>query len=286
VSEPERHHYLPIFYLNGWAGADGKITRYYRPFRDVVSHPIAPVNTGYENGLYRLEGYPVEVRNAVEKDYMAKVVDGPAADALRLLLSGGYGEMPPPLQIAWTRFLLSLFFRTPRMVNTIIQEAARNLRSSLEQNPEEYENVRTENHPPTLVEFVERATPHLLTEVGKSFLPGIIDNQKLGNAILGMAWSVWTLHDGRVPDLLTGDSPICTSHGVGDQRCVIYLPIGPRKAFFASRERRTLNHVFSHGPAQVAKNLNATIVHQAERYVFGSSASHLRFVENRLRRGG
>jgi hypothetical protein len=32
------------------------VIRYHRPVNDVVTHPIAPKNTGFERGLYRLDG--------------------------------------------------------------------------------------------------------------------------------------------------------------------------------------------------------------------------------------
>ena len=215
---------------------------------------------------------------------MAKVVDGPASEALRVLLAGDASRLVPELQIAWMRFLLSLFFRTPRMVKNIAEEAERNLRKSFEEKPEEYESLRTADHSPTLVEWVERNLPHLFTEAGKSFLPGIIDSTKLGNTILQMQWSVWTRHERmNAHDLLTSDSPIFTSGGLGNPDCVLALPISPAKAFFASRNVAKLKAVFSHGPANVARQLNASMVNQAERSVFASNDGHVRFVEKRLR---
>jgi hypothetical protein len=72
--------YLPVFYLNQWARPDGKVIRYHRPVGDVVTHPIAPKNTGYERGLYRLDGYAEAQRNAIETDFMSAVVEGRAAE--------------------------------------------------------------------------------------------------------------------------------------------------------------------------------------------------------------
>jgi hypothetical protein len=156
MSEPTKHHYLPVFYLTQWAGSDGKLTRYYRPHRNVVAGRIAPANTGYEPGLYRLEGYQPEFINAVEKEYMAKVVDEPASRAINVILGGDYSKITPQLQVAWTRFLMSLLFRTPNMIDYITKEAERNFRSNLQSSPEDYESVREATHPPTLLEFVER----------------------------------------------------------------------------------------------------------------------------------
>jgi hypothetical protein len=132
--------------------------------------------------------------------------------------------------------------------------------------------------------LVERYTPALFSEAGKSFLPGIIDNPRIGNTILKMGWWTWTLDSEHYfPDLLTSDSPVFRSHGLGDERCLIALPISPRRAFFATRNSATLNPVMAHGTARVAKQLNASMVKQAQKYVFGSSDRHLRFVEKRLR---
>jgi hypothetical protein len=216
---------------------------------------------------------------------MAKEVDGPASEALKVILFGDLSRMVSRLRIAWTRFLLSLLFRTPQMVNLITKEAERNLRDSFQKNPEEYETLRTDAHPPTLVEWVESQSPHLFTEVGKSFLPGIIESPKLGNAIMEMQWAISTLKN-KISDLdlLTSDNPIFRVHGLGDPNCVIALPISPHKAFFAARNAATLNHVFAHGPARVAGELNASMANQAEKYVYGLDDHHLCFVENRLRR--
>ena len=72
LSEPDKNHYLPVFYLVQWAAPDGKVIRYHRPFGGVVTHPIAPKNTGYERGLYRLDGYAAEQRNAIETEFMSR----------------------------------------------------------------------------------------------------------------------------------------------------------------------------------------------------------------------
>ena len=285
MSEPNKHHYLPVFYLTQWAGSDGKLIRYYRPHRDVVGSRIAPANTGYEHGLYRLEGYQPEFINAVEKEYMAKVVDEPASRALKVIVEGDYSKMTPELQVAWTRFVMSLMFRTPHMIDYITKEAERNLRSNLQSDHGEYESLRAPTHPPTLLGFVERYTPAVFSGAGKSFLPGIIDNPKIGNAILRMGWWTWTLDSKHhFPDLLTSDSPVVRYHGLGDERCVIALPISPRRAFFATRNSAALNAAMARGSARVAKELNALMVNLAQNSVFGSDDRHLRFVENRLRR--
>ncbi len=85
-------------------------------------------------------------------------------------------------------------------------------------------------------------------------------------------------------DLLTSDNPFVMTHGLGDQRCVVAFPLSPRIAFFATHDPAQEKRICGHTLEQIAKSLNQSVVGQAHRHVYGASASHLRFVENRLRR--
>jgi len=77
MNEPINHHYLPVFYLKQWCGDDGKVVRYYRPYREVVPSTVIPDNTGYEPNLYTLEGFPTDLRASIETHYMGPEIDQP-----------------------------------------------------------------------------------------------------------------------------------------------------------------------------------------------------------------
>lgn len=281
MSEPDKHHYLPVFYLNRWARHDGKVTRYYRPYRDVVAAPISPKNTGYERGLYRLDGYAPEVQNDIEKKFMAPVVDDPAARALEVLIARDQSKLTPELRQAWTRFVMSLHVRNPGNIDLITQQAKEGLRQSLLADPEDYAAVRSRDDPPSLLEWVELNAPHILDNHGKQMLPGIITHQDTGDAIIRMRW--WTVGiTTDFPDLLTCDRPVYMSHGVADERCFIALPLSPRFIFVATRAQPTYDSVMSHGIKAVTKSLNELLVNQAATHVYGAHDRHLRFVQNRL----
>lgn len=133
MSEPEKHHYLPIFYLKQWANRDGKIIRYYRPHNDVVPSPISPENTGYEEGLYGLEGIaPEDGKNRIEKKFMSPFVDDPAAKALKILIHSDNSKLTTEHRQAWTRFVMSLLVRTPIKIKQIIQMEKEFIRSHME----------------------------------------------------------------------------------------------------------------------------------------------------------
>jgi len=106
--DPKDHHYLPVFYLSRWQGPDGRVVRYYRPHNRVIASAITPPNTAFEPRLYTLEGFPEEMQQAVEREYMAPVVDDPAAKALEILITRNCAALTAKVREAWTRFLLSL----------------------------------------------------------------------------------------------------------------------------------------------------------------------------------
>src|SRR6202022_3191892 len=112
-----------------------------RPVNDVVTHPIAPKNTGFERGLYRLDGYAAEQHNAIETDFMSAVVDNEGAQAMQILIAGDLARLTPELGRAWVRFIMALHVRHPVRVDQITDQVAELTRQSLAANPEEYEAV-------------------------------------------------------------------------------------------------------------------------------------------------
>jgi len=282
MSEPNKHHYLPVFYLNRWAQADGRLTRFSRPHRAVVASPIAPKYTGFEPHLYRLDGHSPETANIIESQFMNAVVDSPAAIALTTLISREQSKLTIQQRQAWVLFVKSLHVRNPEKVEHLIQQAKRGLTEALAESPEAYQAIRQLHHPSTLVEWAEQDAPELLTNFGKHLLPGIITHKPTAQAILHMRW--WTVSiPTDAPDLLTCDRPVYMSHGVMDAQCLIALPISPRDVFFACRSEEIFNRVMKPGLSRLAKAINESMVFQAEKNVYGAHAQHLRFVENRLR---
>jgi hypothetical protein len=286
MSDPEKHHYLPVFYLKQWAALDGRVIRYHRPHREVVVHPIAPKNTGYEQGLYSLEGYSPEQRNVIEKDFMAPAVDDPAAAPLRIFLERRpVSELTLPMKQAWTRFLMSLHVRNPGRVEQIAAQGAAAIREMLAKDPEEYNAVRKPDDPPTLVGWVERYAPALIENYGKTILPGIVTHHAVGGEIIRMHWGVLG-SSGANPDILTCDRPLFLSHGVNDPKCLIALPLSPRALFLASRAQQRLDRLIAMESAALIRAINETVVTQAVRYVYGAHDRAVSFVERWLAQVG
>ena len=282
MSDPIKHHYVPQFYLRQWADARGKLVRYYRPHKAVVATRTAPKSTGYEEGLYSLEGASPGRRNAIEKDFMAPKVDEPAALAMQALIAMDPSKLTDDLRIAWTRFLMSLHVRNPERVEQIREMAADGLRKSLRADPEDYEKLRKPGDPPTLLEWAERNTPAIFDNQGMRMLPGVIEHRPPVEAIIQMRWMTVGTAD-EFPDLLTSDRPVYMSHGVNDDRCFIVVPMSPRFMFFATRDPSMFDRVLALGIESVTKQVNGFMATGGVQNVYGASDRHLRFVENRLR---
>ncbi len=188
MSEPIDHHYLPVFYLCQWCDARGKVVRYYRPHKTVVASPITPKYTGYEPYLYSLPGNPPGKEQAIETDFMARAVDEPASKALPILIERNQSAMTEEMRRAWVRFLMAMRLRDPHSLTEISALAHEITKTNLLIKPEEYLAIKGDDDPPNLYEWLQECAPHYMKNIGKMFLPGIIDNENVGNHIINMRW--------------------------------------------------------------------------------------------------
>jgi hypothetical protein len=282
VTEPIKHHFLPVFYLRGWCdSATGQLIQYSRPYRDVIAEPRSPKATGFEPFLYTMEGLPDAQKQTIEKDYMAAKVDDPAARALRVLLGTNTSALTESLRAAWTRFMLASLHRRPAAV----AEIGDTFKSTLRQNllaDSSYETDRQEGDPPTRFEWLEKHHPHLIDDAAKEMVVRATENDRIGNIIINMQWSTLDMSASR-HELLTGDMPHLRYYGLKDPRCTILFPLTPTKLFIATHDRKTEHNINRRGKTEVVKSVNDEVARIAERFVYGRTAGHLRFVANRLR---
>ena len=120
-----RHHYVPIFYLLPWLGADRKLCEYSRPYREAKPFRKHPAATGYVDGLYTVPGLPPDQAQFVERQFM-KVNDDWAAKAQQLLHSPNAksDDMTAQMSVAWARFIYSLIVRNPENLERLKGKAS------------------------------------------------------------------------------------------------------------------------------------------------------------------
>ncbi len=283
MSEPERHHFLPQFYLKRWDNSEGKIETYSRRRGQIHIKSYVAKGVAYERGLYSLEGAPAKKRNSIEREFMGPVVDDPAAKALRLMLREDEGEFTIERRVAWTRFLMSLLVRLPPLLSKIEADGDAALISEMERAPEEYEALRKPGDPLTPQEFLSvRGLDWVLNNFGRSLIPGLIENPRMTKDIAHMHWIV--LRYGAGPyGFVTSDFPICMHPGLAHQNCLISLPLSPTALFLAAHDVELLNQLRALPPATVINAANKIVIKSAERFVYADDRQYRGLVDTYLR---
>jgi hypothetical protein len=186
VSEPGKHHYIPVFYLKPWAGADGRLCEYSRTYKVVKSKRKYPNATGYVRDLYTVANLPPELAQFVEKTFMKKT-DDLASQAMRAMLQvPSNPDLSIEIKSGWSRFILSLLMRNPEFLRNLkVQVHAREAVHIAELRPA-YNTWKLPDDPPTFDEFLTMMEPAALDKAGAILLQDVIDHKHLGTHINGM----------------------------------------------------------------------------------------------------
>ena len=281
MNEPINHHYLPVFYLKQWRGDDGKVIRYYRPYREVVPNPIIPENTGYEPYLNTFEGFPPDLRALIETHYMGPKIDHPASEVLSLLLSL---KLPTTdaMKRAWARFLISLTLRNPQTLAALKADMRQQLIAQQRIKPDIEEEYRASGDQRDIVAWIgDRFPQSFLRGSGTLVLPQFIE--ELSKPFHAMRWFVFDL--GRsATSLLTSDRPLFGEYRFGDHRCIVALPLSPSLLFVAANTRKSFQaFVQGQPPETIVRRINERLVTQAAAHVYGNTKAHHAMVEEYLR---
>ena len=152
---PNKHHYLPEFYLKNWCLEDDKVCQFSQPFQGITrERRVYPAETGFQKRLYSLREFPEEVAHQVESQFFS-LVDSEAAVALKVMTSGSL-SLTPRQRSAWTRFLMSLLLRMPEDIENFRLEAARRFIETSNEDENRYLAVRKDGDPETLSELMAK----------------------------------------------------------------------------------------------------------------------------------
>jgi len=181
-----RHHFVPQFLLRAWTkgSVDGSIEDIRLDIGGLPSSRRVPKSTGYKDDLYALSKPAVAgmKKQAIEKNYNLHV-DNLAAIAHRTLLATGLRSLTKDQRADWVRFLMSLRVRQPDIVQKLKTESAEHLAQTLDEKPEEYDEIAKIDDPQTLAEWTEQHFPGLIENFGLSFFHEIANNPVVGEKI-------------------------------------------------------------------------------------------------------
>jgi len=282
MSEPKKHHFVPVFYLKKWCGPDGKVPFSMRQNDGSIRQGrVNPTATAFENRLYSYEKVPVKQRQELEKSFFGPKVDDKAAPVLAKLCGGNVTDLSIEDRIHWTRFLIASRLRVPEIVNDLRKSGAEELRRSLTEDHEEYLAIKEDDDASTLLEWTERNFVGLTDNFGLTILPGVITDPEHTKLIAGMHWWLEDVSEANV-ELLTSDRPLWVSTGLKKPNCLLALPLSPTRIFFASHKRSYQRTLKSIGANRLARRCNESLASQASRFVYGTAEAS--FIDRRLGR--
>ena len=177
---------------------------------------------------------------------------------------------------------MTLFHRTPELVQRLRQLVKDQLPSALQDARAKYETLKREGDPQTFEEY-RASVPHDHVQQSLLILMRMaMDSEVVGKSLNNLVWSVITFIRPRYP-LLTSDRPLIMTNGMLKQDAHIALPISPNTIFVAARTRETIEKIDAVTKKSGSEtHINDLVVRQAVKYVYGSDDRQLRFVADRF----
>ncbi|ESZ69535.1 hypothetical protein X727_16810 [Mesorhizobium sp. L103C119B0] len=276
---PKKHHFLPVFYLSQWAGNDGKIVRFTKPYRDqVVRNRVHPDAAGYLTKLYAVEGFPEETVLDLEREFLSPV-DSKASEALRAMLRGE--ELFPAERIAWAGFMSTLLFRMPDDIEKLRENVGEIWDLILPGMAKIYQAVSSQTGGPDFSEFKEKNGKPMVAARVIEGARRVMADEDIVRGLANLEWSILTV-DKAKNDLLTSDRPVIHTNSLNHPETHLLMPIGPRRLFVGVKDRKLIAKIKSIGEDKLVQTTNSHIVGNAKTTVCGRTESQLRFVQNRM----
>jgi hypothetical protein len=249
MSEPTRHHYIPVFYLKPWTGSDGRLCEFSKPYKEFRARRKHPAATSYVDGLYTVPGLPPEDAQFVERDFM-QAVDSWAAQAQRVFLQNNRDEqdLTSNQYVAWARFIYALMLRNPEHIDKMVHDA---------------------------VAKYEYGGPV------QGLLPDFINSTSVIKVLSNMSFHTFLFEKGK-HTLLTSDRPIVMTDGIMVDGAHLLIPLSPHVLFMASRDRKTVDRIADLPQDEIIEAINDRVCSQARKFVYGVDDSQFRFVHNRF----
>jgi hypothetical protein len=278
----DKHHYIPVFYSKEWAGPDGRVCEYSRPFKVVKPRRVHPDGTGYERGLYTIpRNDDPRVSEYVEREFL-KVTDNAAASVLQMFRTAKEIVWTTHSRSGWSRFIVSLLVRNPEYVRRLAAEVIGFFDPNNTEVNDRYRAIKRPDDPESYAEHIAR-TGHPAGRASAIAVQTLIDSPLMGGRLNRMRWSILRFNS-TSRTLLTSDRPIIMTNGLLGPSDHLALPIGPRTVFVAANTEQTEHMLRSWNPDELITHVNDRVASQARKYVWGVDDAHLHFVEDRLGR--
>lgn len=278
ANPPVKHHYIPQFQLAQWAVNEGMLWRFLRPIpAKIATKLVTPAEIGYEKYLYATPGMPAEKAQQVEQHFMSQL-DSQAAEAHQLLLQGKVHQMPQKQRSAWSRFVMSQWFRTPVGLGHFKEAMKLVLAARDKPLNARYAEVKKKGYPDSLEEAIAMMGPEFAEQAAMDLFRKLIDDPKNGLRLNNMQWFI--IETLKEPEFLISDAALQQSKaGIFSPKGYITMPIAPRKLFVAVNRLSVAKTIESLPRGGLVSNNNGAIVRRASQFVGAADLSQQAFIK-------
>jgi len=277
----QKHHYIPKFYLKQWAGDDGRLCEFSKPHDIVKARMTHPGGTGFLRGLYTFPTLPVALASALEQRFLMRT-DNEACAALSQLLHGD-ANLNAAQRCAWSRFIMTLIHRTPEALDRYAAKIALEYPTFLEEALADLpDHLREATSPDAIRRLRSGLSEADLERMLFGSLQTMMDSEFLGTALNSMLMGVLEFHDSHHL-LHTSDRPMVMSNGLNRPDAELSIPISPRRIVVMANNMEMLKKIEAMARSGgLAQRINNRMARQARKYVYGTDARALKFIESRL----
>lgn len=277
TNPPAKHHYIPRFQLAQWAVDEGKLWRFLQPRSGkIVTKQVAPAEIGYEKDLYITAGLPPDKVQQVEQLFMSRL-DDQAAEAHQLLLAGKLLTLTQKQRSAWSRFIMSQWFRTPQGLEYFKEAMGHILAAPDESIHARYQEMRQEGYPETFEELVALMNPDFADQASMDLFRKMIDDSKNGLRLNNMPALV--IETSESHEFLISDAALQQgSAGLFSAQGFLTLPIAPRKLFVAATRADVVRNIQGLPRRDLIARHNRAVVRHASIFVGATDLSQEGFI--------
>ncbi|MBN1608777.1 MAG: DUF4238 domain-containing protein [Polyangiaceae bacterium] len=229
---PRKQHYIPRFYLKGWAADAGGLWRYnLNPVGGLDEKQVGPGAVAHREYLYSVKSevsYMPQTRpDQMETDFLAPL-DEKAASALRKLITNP-AEMSAEDREAWAQFLHSLRERHPNTLEVPTSEVEQYRTHATQQLRA---TCRDADSLARLDRTLEDINFEAMMHNGRrTVMARRIRDSAFVDRLLGLKWEILDAHPGY--EFITGDPPALlyrdTSIQGFEQVQMLSVPLNPSK---------------------------------------------------------
>lgn len=281
-NQPNKHHFLPEFYLKQWSVDGEKFCEFSKPYKyHVAPRRTHAGGTGYILRLYAIEGLPENEAVAFESAFLSPV-DSRAAEALKMMRQEHAAKnFNAKQREAWAGFLTSLMSRMPEDIRKVKEHVKGDWLAGIPELQEKYAEHKAAGDPELVLDFIKASEDVFFEKGAFEVLKRIMAHRTLARQMMSYEWSILTVERSKF-SLLTSDRPLLYTIHMTRKDSHILIPISPHEIFLAVKNRSFAKHIKDRSQTELVRLINAAVVENADKYVYGVDDRQLRFVQNRM----